>query len=115
MKALLRRVYHVIQKFPVIGSLLQKTVQTTKAWRHSASLRSERKDGFRILAEKEAELNSLAERIAVLEQIKPAMNNYMASWADTVSLIRKEQEALKSEVGRLSAIVEKLDCDSLKK
>ncbi len=111
MKALLRRVYRVLKKIPIIGPFSQRIVQAIKACRHSTPLKNEIGEAAGLTAEREAvlllQMNSLMERIAVLEQIKPVMNNYVTSWADAVSLIRREQEALKSEVDRLSAIVEK--------
>jgi len=121
MKALLKRIYHVIKTIPIIGTIAQKIVSVIRAWRNS-SIQKARETGAMkasIATEQEkalvAQLNSLADRIAVLEQIKPAMNNYVASWADTVSLLRQEQEKLKAEVERLSAIVEKQSCDQEKK
>lgn len=117
MKALLKKMYHGIKKIPIIGPIAQKIVSAVKARRHSAASKTGvagSKDAGIPAEQKEAllaQLNSLADRIAVLEQIKPAMNNYVASWADTVSLLRQEQETLKAEVGRLSAIVEKQSYD----
>lgn len=115
MKALLRRVYRGIKKIPVIGPLSQKIVEAIKACRHPTPLKGGSGEAVGSPMEREAslllQLNSLMERIAVLEQIKPAMNNYVTSWAEAVSLIRREQEALKSEIERLSAIVEKQSRD----
>ncbi|MCE5257343.1 MAG: hypothetical protein LLF89_10930 [Spirochaetaceae bacterium] len=112
MKALLKRIYRGIKTIPIIGAIAQKLVSVIRARRNSAIQKARRAGPAAAdipTVQKGAlvtQLNSLADRIAVLEQIKPAMNNYVASWADTVSLMRQEQEKLKAEVGRLSAIVE---------
>ena len=110
-----------MKKIPIIGPIAQKFVSVLRVRRSStapktrvtgsthAGISAEQKEALL------AQLNSLADRIAVLEQIKPAMNNYVASWADTVSLIRQEQEALKAKVERLSAIVENQSHDQGKK
>jgi len=121
MKALLKRIYHVIKKIPIIGTIAQKIVSVIRAWRNSSIQKAREAKSMKagVTAEQEkalvSQLNSLADRIAVLEQIKPAMNNYVASWADTVSLLRQEQEKLKAEVERLSALVEKQGRDQEKK
>lgn len=108
MKALLKKMYHGIKKIPIIGPISQKIVSAVKARRYSAVSKTGMAEPGISTEQKEAllaRLNSLVDRIAVLEQIKPAMNNYVASWADTVSLMRQEQETLKAEVERLSAII----------
>jgi hypothetical protein len=103
MRRYAKRVYYFLKKVPLLGRILESIVNAVR--------KSQSKPAANVL-QGAVNFNSstvdatLAGRIALLEQCLPSVQNYIASWAETVSFL--QQDELKMEIEKLTKTIEEL-------